>query len=179
MSSPVFLTGAGAVSPFGGGVEALWRGALDGRTALAPIRGFATTGLTSTLAGEVPDGAVAAWLSAAECARLARVDQHALAAAREALAEARLTLAACDASRVGVVLATTLGAMEIGEDYLRARAAGTPFAARRLLDWPYAATAATLARALGVRGPVLSPSRGRATRPPAPRARGRSARRAS
>ena len=175
MSSRAFLTGTGAVSPFGGGVEAFWRGALSGASALAPIRGFDTSGLTHTLAGEVPAGAVAAWLSDVERSR-PRVDQHALAAAREALAAARLDLAACDATRVGVVLATTLGAMEIGEEYVRERASAPehreippdpPFSkggsalggiGRRLLSWPYAATAASLARALGVRGPVISPS---------------------
>lgn len=152
------LTGAGAVSPFGAGVEAFWQGALSGRSALAAPRAFASGDLAAVLAGEVPADAAESWLTAAERARLARSDRHALAAAREALAAAGLDLAACDPTRVGVVVATTLGAMALGEAYLRARHAGTPFDARRLLAWPYAATAATLARALGVRGPVLSPS---------------------
>jgi 3-oxoacyl-[acyl-carrier-protein] synthase II len=157
-----FLTGCGAVSPFGGGVDAFWRGALSGDTALAPIRGFDTSGLANILAGEVPAGAVDAWLSADERARRARVDQFALAAAREALADAGLDVAACDPSRVAVIVATTLGAMPIGEEYLRSVPPLKKGDSRRellkLLEWPYAATATTLARALNVRGPVLSPS---------------------
>ena len=152
------LTGCGAVSPFGGGVDALWDGLCAGRSAIAPLRGFSVAGLEGVLAAEVPAGAVDAHLTVDERARLERIDQHALAAAREALADAGLDLASGDATRVAVVLGTSLGAMPIGERYQRARHAGTPFDARRLLSMPYAATAATLARALGARGPVLSPS---------------------
>jgi len=154
-----FLTGSGAVSPFGGGVAAFWRGLLSGTSAIAPIRGFDTGSMPHALAGEVPAGAVDPWLSAAE-RRRPRVDQHALAAAREALGAARLDLAHCDATRVAVVMATTLGAMDLGEQYLRAALASPQRSARahRLLGWPYAETAGALARALGVRGPVVSPS---------------------
>ncbi|MFN8641030.1 MAG: beta-ketoacyl synthase N-terminal-like domain-containing protein [Candidatus Binatia bacterium] len=141
-----FLTGCGAVSPFGGGVDALWGALQDGRSAVAPLRGFAVAGLAGVLAAEVPAGAVDAQLSADERDQLERIDQHALAAAREALADAGLDRAACDPHRVAVVLGTTLGAMPIGERYQRARHAGAPFAARRLLGMPYAATAARLAR---------------------------------
>lgn len=152
------LTGCGAVSPFGGGVDGFWSALCAGRSAIAPLRGFTVAGLDGVLAAEVPAGAGDAWLTAGERARLERIDQHALAAAREALADAGLDLAACDPARVAVVLGTTLGAMPIGERYLRARHAGVPFAARQLLGMPYAATAARLARALGARGAVLSPS---------------------
>jgi 3-oxoacyl-[acyl-carrier-protein] synthase II len=153
-----FLTGFGADSPFGGVVEVLWSALCAGRSAIGPLRGFAVDGLSAVLAAEVPAGAGDAWLSADERTHLERIDQHALAAAREALADAGLELAGCDATRIAVVLGTSLGAMPIGERYQRARHAGAPFDARRLLAMPYAATAARLARRLGARGPVLSPS---------------------
>jgi 3-oxoacyl-[acyl-carrier-protein] synthase II len=79
-------------------------------------------------------------------------------AAREALREARLDLARLDRSRVGVILATTLGGMLIGEAYQRSQHAGRAFPFRQLLHMPYYATATRLARELGVRGPVVSPS---------------------
>jgi len=151
MSSRAFLTGCGAVSPFGVGVETLWTALRAGRSAVAALRGIAVDGLDGVLAAEVPPAAVA------DDAR-ERIDRFAAAAAHEALRDAGLRLADCDLTRVAVVVGTSLGAMPIGERYLRARHAGTPFAARRLLGHPYAATATTLARALGTRGPVLSPS---------------------
>ncbi len=153
-----WLTGCGAVSPFGGGVEAFWQGVLSGRSALAPIRGFDTADLSHALACEVPPESAAPWLSGAETARLERIDQFALAAARQALAAAALDLSALDPGRVAVVVGTTLGAMPIGEAYLRSRRDGAAFAARRLLGLPYAVTATRLARTLGTRGPAISPS---------------------
>lgn len=155
---PALITGLGAVSPFGAGADAFWRGACSGATAIGPLRRVRVAGLAGALGAEVPDAAIEPWLNAAERARLERIDQHALAATREALADAGLDLAACDPTRVAVVVGTTLGAMPIGERYLRARHAGAAFDARRLLGLPYAATAPRLARALGARGPVLSPS---------------------
>lgn len=152
------MTGCGAVSPLGAGVDALWNGLLAGRSAIAPISGFDTSGLVPALAAEVRDDATARWLDDGERARLDRSAQLALGAAREALHDADLDLRRTDLGRVAVVVGTTLGAMAIGEQYLRASRTGGPFAARQLLHVPYAATASRLARALGVRGPVLSPS---------------------
>jgi 3-oxoacyl-[acyl-carrier-protein] synthase II len=157
-SRRAFITGCGAISPLGCGVPAFWRGLLEGRSALAPIRSFDTTGLTNTLAAEVPDFVPEQHLSAAEARRLDRVGQYALAAAREALRDARLDLARIDRTRAGVIAATTLGSMALAEAYLRSRRDGTPFAPRQLLHVPYAATATRLARALEVCGPVVSPS---------------------
>jgi 3-oxoacyl-[acyl-carrier-protein] synthase II len=152
------ITGCGAISPLGSGVPAFWRGLLAGRSALAPIRSFDTADLTYTLAGEVPDFQPADHLEPAESARLDRIGQYALAAAREALRDARLTLADADRTRIGVIAATTLGGMPLGEAYLRGRHGGHAFEARQLLHVPYAATATRLARGLDLRGPVVSPS---------------------
>ncbi len=154
----VLITGCGAVSPFGVGVPRLWSGLLEGRCALAPIRSFDTAGLAHALAGQVPAFEPAAHLSGADAERLDRIGQYALTAAREALHDARLDLASVDRTRVGAIVATTLGGMELGEQYVRCRRDGRAFDARQLLHVPYAATATRLARALSVRGPVFSPS---------------------
>lgn len=156
--SRAFITGCGTISPLGCGVDAFWQGLVAGRSALAPIRGFDTTGLGNTLACEVPDFVAAQHLSTAEADRLDRIGQYALAAARQALCDAELDPGQVDPQRTGVIAATTLGGIQLGEAYLRGRHDGIPFDARQLLHLPYADTAARLARALGVRGPVVSPS---------------------
>jgi 3-oxoacyl-[acyl-carrier-protein] synthase II len=151
MASPAsraFITGCGTISPLGCSVDAFWHGLVAGRSALAPIRGFDTAGLNNTLAGEVPDFVAAQHLSAGEAERLDRIGQYALAAARQAVRDAGLELARIDPQRAGVIAATTLGGMQLGEAYLRARRERTPFDARRLLHMPYADTAARLARQL-------------------------------
>jgi len=152
------ITGCGAVSPLGAGVPALWEGLLAGRSGIAPIRSFDASAYEHRLAAEVAGFDPAAGLSEDERRRLDRIGQFALVAAREALRDADLDLTATDRTRVGVIAATTLGGIRIGEDYQRSRRDGVPFAARRLLRLPYYATATCLARELGVRGPVISPS---------------------
>jgi 3-oxoacyl-[acyl-carrier-protein] synthase II len=152
------ITGSGALSPLGCGVGAFWDGLLAGRVGVAPIRGFDTTGCTNAIAGEVKGFVPEEALSPDEARRLDRASQFALVAAREALAESRLDLAHVDPTRVGVILATTLGGMLIGEAYQRRRRSAQPFDVRHLLHVPYYAVAARLARELGVRGPVVSPS---------------------
>jgi 3-oxoacyl-[acyl-carrier-protein] synthase II len=152
------ITGCGAVSPLGCGVAAFWEGLLAGRSGLAPIRSFDTTGYTNLQAGEVKDFVPAQHFSARDAQRLERIIQYALVAAREAFQDAELDLAQLDRTRVGVILATTLGGMLIGEEYQRHRQDGQPFDASQLLHFPYYATATRLARELEVRGPVITPS---------------------
>jgi 3-oxoacyl-[acyl-carrier-protein] synthase II len=158
MKHRAVITGCGAVSPLGCGVEAFWSGLLAGRSGLMPIRSFDAAGYVNALAGEVKDFDPRRELSADETIRLERISQFALSAAREALHDAALDLTHVDRTRVGVILATTLGGMLIGEEYQRCRRDGRPFDARRLLNVPYYATATRLARELEVRGPVISPS---------------------
>jgi 3-oxoacyl-[acyl-carrier-protein] synthase II len=146
------------LSPLGHGVEAFWQALLAGRSGLGPIESFDTTLHAQAFAGEVKDFVPQRLLSEDESRRLDRVGQYALVAAREALASAGLVLERLDRSRVGVILATTLGGMRIGEEYQRSRRDGTSFDARQLLHFPYYASACRLARELGVRGPVVSPS---------------------
>ena len=157
------ISGMGAVSPLGCGVPAFWQGLLSGRSGLAPIRSFDTEGYANPIAGEVQGYIAERHLTADEASRLDRVSQYALVAAREAWRDAgldavRLDAGHLDRTRVGIILATTLGGMLIGEAYQRARHSGAPFAARQLLQFPYYAVAARLARAFAVQGPVVSPS---------------------
>jgi 3-oxoacyl-[acyl-carrier-protein] synthase II len=152
------LTGCGALSPLGRGVSEFWEGLLAGHSGLEPIRSFDTHAHTHAVAGEVKDFVPQRALAADEARRLDRISQYALVAAREALSDAALDLDSVDRSRVGVILATSLGGMLIGEEYQRRRHAGAPFDARQLLHFPYYAVANRLARELSVRGPVVSPS---------------------
>lgn len=48
------ITGLGAVSPMGVGVDALWDGLLEGRCALGPIDRFDASGLECQIAGQIP-----------------------------------------------------------------------------------------------------------------------------
>jgi 3-oxoacyl-[acyl-carrier-protein] synthase II len=149
------ITGCGALSPIGNSASEFWEALLAGRTGLEAIRSFDTSGITIARAGEVKGFEPATRLSDTERHRLERIHQFGLFALREAVEDAQLDLRAMQRSRAGVIVATSLGGILAGEEYQRGEAA---FAARRLFDFPYYATATGLARELGVRGPVVSPS---------------------
>src|SRR5262249_37479826 len=116
----IAITGLGAVSGYGEGAEALWRGLAGGRDALSPIERFPCSPLASPLGGVLPP-----WpgeLPAPEderfrdlCARVAAC------AAREALASARIDLTAVAADRVALVAGTSAQRDDLGLDVVVAR----------------------------------------------------------
>ncbi len=133
------------VSPLGRGPTAFWDGLLAGRSAVASIRRFPADDLEPATAAEVADAAADA----------DRAGGFALRAAAAALAAAGIRPATLDPARLGVVLGTTLGGMEIFEGWDAAVAAGAG-APPGLARVPYFAPAARLAEAVGARGPVMT-----------------------
>ena len=117
MSEPrrVVITGIGAVTPIGLGVEGLWAGLHGGRSAVRCITRFDPSVFKSRIAGEV-DGFVATdHIAARRARRLDRYSQFAIAATRMALADAELDLAREDPDRVGAMMGTALGGVAHGE----------------------------------------------------------------
>ncbi len=151
----VVVTGLGAVSAWGWGVEALWRGLLSGRTAIGPFARFDHSAYRTHVAGEVPPpprprpaAPGATW-----------ADRFAVDAVGEALAAAGLLPGAGERAELGdagLFFGSSTGGMFEGEDfYLGLR--GAPGAAprlRRLAGQPVSAPAEAVARAFGLGGPV-------------------------
>src|SRR5687767_6916846 len=81
----VLVTGLGAVSPFGNGVKAFWSGLSSGTCAIRPVTVIDAAPFRSRIAAEVPDVPGAS-------RRRSRADRLALAAAREAVEDAGLTV---------------------------------------------------------------------------------------
>ena len=106
------ITGSGVVSPLGYGLAAFWDGLVAGRSAIARIRRFRSDDLDPATAAEVAGG---------DAADPDRAGGFALGATTEALAAARLRPDVLDPARIGVVLGTTLGGMEIFEAWDRGR----------------------------------------------------------
>jgi 3-oxoacyl-[acyl-carrier-protein] synthase II len=102
----VVVTGLGAVSPFGTGAKAYWAGLAGGTCAIRPLSLFDPDGFRCRLAAEVPDLAEGS-------PRRSRADRLALAAAREALADAGLGPAEC--AETGLVVGAVGGGMLEGE----------------------------------------------------------------
>lgn len=112
-SRHVVVTGFGALTPVGNDRESTWRALLEGRSGIGRITRFDPSGLATRIAGEVRGFDPSAHLPRKRERRSARFSQLAIAAAREAAADAGLVVGAdpdgtdpdgVDAERVGVVI---------------------------------------------------------------------------
>ena len=98
----VVVSGLGVVSPYGTGAKTFWTGLASGTCAIRPLTAIDTEGFRSRIGAEVPADVLA---SLGPSRRRARADRLAMAAAREALADADLspTDRACAGLFVGAV----------------------------------------------------------------------------
>jgi len=116
----VVITGIGAITPLGLDRESTWRALLAGRSGVGPITAFDASDLPVRIAAEVRDFDPEAVLQGKRLRRSARFTQMAVAASREAVADAGLGIGAgageaveddgwagarnVDPDRVGVVI---------------------------------------------------------------------------
>ena len=108
----VAITGTGALSPAGVGVDALMDAVNEGRSCIAPIARFGTEGYPATLAAEIPSfDPVACGLSKREARRFAPFVQYAIVAADEAMAESGLSMEDEDPTRVACVWGSGIGGL--------------------------------------------------------------------
>lgn len=108
MTIQAVITGIGAISPAGIGVENLWRAARDGVAFGGPIAEFDTGRNASHIAAHVPGfDPVALGLSPGDVERTDRVVQFSVLTSRMAVRDAGLEFR--DPTRAGVVMGTAVG----------------------------------------------------------------------
>ena len=105
-STRVVVTGMGVISPVGLNAPAAWQNVVAGQSGIRPITLFPTDGFRVKIAGEAWGFIATDFMSAKEARRADRNVQFALAAAKEALAQARLPrpLSDADANETGVLI---------------------------------------------------------------------------
>ncbi|MBV8856012.1 MAG: beta-ketoacyl-[acyl-carrier-protein] synthase family protein [Acidobacteria bacterium] len=114
----VVITGLGCVTPLGVGREAFWGGLVRGESGVRRIEGFDVSGSPVRIAGQVPNFDWEGELKAKDRRHVARTVPLALAAAREALDDARLhpsDFSTEERRAFGVVLGTGGGGLEFTE----------------------------------------------------------------
>ena len=122
----VVVTGLGAVSPLGIGVPALWEGLIAGRSGVRRVQHFDTEHLAVKIAAEVPDFDPKAFMEPKSVRRMDRFAQFAIAATREALADANLAITDENRERVAIVLNTGGGGIPTIEENVTAMALKGP-----------------------------------------------------
>lgn len=102
----VVVTGVGAVSPLGIGINALWEGLTSGRSGIRIIQSFDASDFDVRIAGEVPDFVAREFMDFKAARRMDRFAQFGVAAAREAIADAGLEITDANRDRIGIMVNT-------------------------------------------------------------------------
>ena len=115
----VVVTGMGIVCPLGNDVETSWRRLVAGESGIATITRFDPSRVDSRIAGEVKGFDPAAFIDRRAARRMDAYSQYAVAAARQAVEDAGLDVAA-EAEDIGAVVASGGGGLKTFEDQQRA-----------------------------------------------------------
>lgn len=115
----VVVTGMGAVTALGIGVERFWASLVAGRSGVAPIESFDASAFTTRIASEVRDFRPEDFMERKEARRMDRFVQFAVAAARMAVEDARLRITPENADGIGVLVGSGIGGILTIEDQFR------------------------------------------------------------
>src|SRR3989304_8540125 len=111
----VVVTGLGVVSPVGLDVETFWQSLLSGRTGIGPITLFDASNFPVRIAAEVKGFDPQQYMDFKMARRSGRFAQMAVAASKQALCAAGLEVNEETRDEIGVVVASSGGAFEMGE----------------------------------------------------------------
>lgn len=152
----VVVTGIGLVTSLGADRESTWAAVREGRRGLAPLTLFSLEGREAPIVAEVKSFPRRKGVPRRALSGSSRTDRMALAAALEAVADARLDEGA--RANAAVVLGASSGGMLEAEQYFeKAWKTGHDSARRELLAGLEAPSATgRIALALGARGPQMT-----------------------
>ncbi|MCB0094979.1 MAG: beta-ketoacyl-ACP synthase II [Caldilineaceae bacterium] len=102
----VFITGMGAITPIGNNVETFWRNLVAGQSGAGRIQQFDTKDMPYNIACEVKDFDPTDYMDRKLARRVARCTQFGIAAAKQAIADAELTIDDRNRDDIGVLIAT-------------------------------------------------------------------------
>ena len=107
----VVVTGMGAVTPIGIGIEAFWKGIMENQVGIAPITGFDTSEYKAKLSAEVKDFNPKDYIEPKAAKRMDRFSQFAVTASIEAMKDSGLDVSKEDSYRLGVCVGSGVGSL--------------------------------------------------------------------
>ena len=114
----VVITGLSALCPLGGNLTESWDNLVAGKSGIAPITLFDSTGFSATIAGEVKGFSPEAYdIPAKQARRMDRFVQFAVAAAGMLVKDADITITEANAQSIAVLLGVGLGGLKTIEDF--------------------------------------------------------------
>jgi 3-oxoacyl-[acyl-carrier-protein] synthase II len=133
MKRRVVVTGMGTITPVGNDVATTWRSLIEGKSGTAPITKFDASKFPVRFAAEVKGFNPLDYMDRKEAKRADQYTQYAVAAARQAMTDARLVERnGMDPDRIGVIIGSGIGGLKSFEeqhDVYRERGVGkiSPF----------------------------------------------------
>lgn len=105
----------GAITPIGNTVEEFWNSIKEGIVGIGEITKFDTTDFKVKLAAEVKNFAAKERLDFKAAKRMEPFSQYAVAAAKEAFQDAGLNMEEEDPFRIGVIVGSGIGSLQVAE----------------------------------------------------------------
>ena len=115
MSRRVVVTGLGAITPIGLGVEEFWQSIKEGKIGFAPISKFDASEYKCHIAAEVKGFEGKNYMDAKTAKRMELFSQYAVAAAKEAMEDAGIDMEKEDPYRVGCAIGSGIGSLQAME----------------------------------------------------------------
>ena len=111
----VVVTGLGSITPLGNNLEEYWQGLLAGRSGVGKVSLFDTSQFNCQIGAEVKGFDPNDYMEKKEAKRIDRFSQFAIAASKQALANSQFVINDLNADRVGVLIGTGVGGIQIME----------------------------------------------------------------
>lgn len=116
MKRRVVVTGLGAVTPIGNTVEEFWEGIKQGKVGIGPITKFDASEYKVQIAAEVKGFVAKERMDFKAAKRMELFSQYAVAAAKEAFADAGIDMEQENPYRAGVIVGSGIGSLKTVED---------------------------------------------------------------
>jgi len=115
MNKRVVITGLGVISSIGIGWEQFWNNLLQGKSGISPVTSFDTSNQFTHMAGEVKNFKPEDFMQQAFLGTLSRASQLALAGAKLALKDARLSIGNTSTINIATCIGTNIGSIQTVE----------------------------------------------------------------
>ncbi|WP_227368386.1 beta-ketoacyl-ACP synthase II [Halomonas sp. M20] len=111
----VVVTGLGLVTPVGNTVKESWTNILSGRSGIASIENFDTSGFNTRFGGSIKDFDIDPYLNPKDARKMDLFIQYGIAAGGQAIADAGLECSEHNAHRIGVAIGSGIGGLPMIE----------------------------------------------------------------
>ena len=112
----VVITGLGIVSPVGNDVASAWAAIVAGRSGIAVIERFDTSGFPTHFGGEIRTLDLEPYMSAKDARRMDAFMQYGVVAGIQAMRDSGLEVTEANSDRIGIMMGSGMGGLESIEE---------------------------------------------------------------